>query len=111
MKYADRRLSPAAVIIGGDEFAAGTVTLKDLDLGRDAGRRASPTTPPGAPSAPARSPCRAPSWSPPSARIVDAARAVRLEPPVPAEALAAIRAPFVAFGERTALVDAPCCSR
>jgi len=34
MKYADRRLSPAAVIIGGDEFAAGTVTLKDLDLGR-----------------------------------------------------------------------------
>ena len=23
MKYADRRLSPAAVIIGGDEFAAG----------------------------------------------------------------------------------------
>jgi histidyl-tRNA synthetase len=35
MKYADRRFSPAAVIIGGDEFAAGTVTLKDLDLGRD----------------------------------------------------------------------------
>ena len=35
MKYADRRLSPAAVIIGGDEFAAGTVTLKDLDLGRE----------------------------------------------------------------------------
>ena len=34
MKYADRRLSPVAVIIGGDEFAAGTVTLKDLDLGR-----------------------------------------------------------------------------
>jgi len=34
MKYADRRLSPAAVIIGGDEFAAGTVTIKDLDLGR-----------------------------------------------------------------------------
>ena len=34
MKYADRRLSPAAVIIGGDEFAAGTVTVKDLDLGR-----------------------------------------------------------------------------
>ena len=34
MKYADRRLSPAAVIIGGDEFAAGTATIKDLDLGR-----------------------------------------------------------------------------
>ena len=34
MKYADRRLSPVAVILGGDEFAAGTVTLKDLDLGR-----------------------------------------------------------------------------
>jgi histidyl-tRNA synthetase len=35
MKYADRRLSPAAVIIGGDELAAGTVTIKDLDLGRE----------------------------------------------------------------------------
>src|ERR1700761_8052493 len=35
MKYADRRVSPAAVIIGGDEFAAGTVTIKDLDLGRE----------------------------------------------------------------------------
>ncbi len=34
MKYADRRLSPCAVIIGEDERAAGTVTLKDLDLGR-----------------------------------------------------------------------------
>ena len=34
MKYADRRLSPAAVIIGGDELANGTVTIKDLDLGR-----------------------------------------------------------------------------
>jgi histidyl-tRNA synthetase len=34
MKYADRRLSPAAVIIGEDEIAAGTVTVKDLDLGR-----------------------------------------------------------------------------
>jgi histidyl-tRNA synthetase len=34
MKYADRRMSPAAVIIGGDEIAAGTVTIKDLDLGR-----------------------------------------------------------------------------
>ncbi|WP_333585860.1 histidine--tRNA ligase [Phenylobacterium sp.] len=34
MKYADRRLSPAAVILGGDEIAAGQVTIKDLDLGR-----------------------------------------------------------------------------
>ncbi|MFN9925730.1 MAG: histidine--tRNA ligase [Phenylobacterium sp.] len=34
MKYADRRLSPAAVIIGDDELAAGAVTVKDLDLGR-----------------------------------------------------------------------------
>jgi histidyl-tRNA synthetase len=35
MKYADRRMSPAAVIIGDDERAAGMVTVKDLDLGRD----------------------------------------------------------------------------
>jgi len=34
MKYADRRMSPAAVILGGDELAAGAVTIKDLDLGR-----------------------------------------------------------------------------
>ena len=34
MKYADRRAAPAAVIVGGDEIAAGTVTIKDLDLGR-----------------------------------------------------------------------------
>uniref|UniRef100_UPI0025DCEA6F histidine--tRNA ligase n=1 Tax=uncultured Phenylobacterium sp. TaxID=349273 RepID=UPI0025DCEA6F len=34
MKYADRRLSPAAIIVGDDELAAGTVTIKDLDLGR-----------------------------------------------------------------------------
>lgn len=34
MKYADRRMSPAVVILGGDEIAAGTVTVKDLDLGR-----------------------------------------------------------------------------
>jgi histidyl-tRNA synthetase len=34
MKYADRRLSPAAVIMGGDEIAAGQATIKDLDLGR-----------------------------------------------------------------------------
>jgi histidyl-tRNA synthetase len=34
MKYADRRLSPAAVIVGSDEIARGVVTIKDLDLGR-----------------------------------------------------------------------------
>ncbi|MEO8926869.1 MAG: histidine--tRNA ligase, partial [Caulobacteraceae bacterium] len=34
MKYADRRLAPAAVILGQDEIAAGVVTVKDLDLGR-----------------------------------------------------------------------------
>jgi len=34
MKYADRRMAPAAVIVGDDERAAGTVTVKDLDLGR-----------------------------------------------------------------------------
>jgi histidyl-tRNA synthetase len=35
MKYADRRMAPAAVIIGEDELRAGVVTLKDLDLGRE----------------------------------------------------------------------------
>jgi len=34
MKYADRRHAPAAVILGGDEIAAGEVTIKDLDAGR-----------------------------------------------------------------------------
>jgi histidyl-tRNA synthetase len=34
MKYADRRGAPVAVILGGDEIAAGTVTIKDLDAGR-----------------------------------------------------------------------------
>jgi histidyl-tRNA synthetase len=34
MKYADRRLAPAAIIMGGDERASGQVTIKDLDLGR-----------------------------------------------------------------------------
>lgn len=33
LKYADRRASPVAVILGGDERAAGTVTVKDLRLG------------------------------------------------------------------------------
>ena len=35
MKYADRRMSPAAIMLGGEEIAAGTVTIKDLDLGRE----------------------------------------------------------------------------
>lgn len=34
MKYADRRTSPAAIIIGEDELKSGSVTIKDLDLGR-----------------------------------------------------------------------------
>ena len=34
MKYADRRLAPAAVMLGEDEIAAGQVTIKDLDHGR-----------------------------------------------------------------------------
>jgi len=34
MKYADRRNAPVAILLGGDEIAAGTVTLKDLDAGR-----------------------------------------------------------------------------
>ena len=35
MKYADRRMSPAAVIIGSNEREQGTATVKDLDLGRE----------------------------------------------------------------------------
>jgi len=38
MRYADRRFSPAAVIVGGDERAANQVTIKDLDLGRELAR-------------------------------------------------------------------------
>jgi len=34
MKYADRRGSPAAVLLGGDEIGQGRVTIKDLDAGR-----------------------------------------------------------------------------
>jgi histidyl-tRNA synthetase len=34
MKYADRRGSPAAIIMGGDEIENGTLTIKDLELGR-----------------------------------------------------------------------------
>jgi histidyl-tRNA synthetase len=36
MKYADRRNAPVAILLGGDEIAAGQVTLKDLDAGRAA---------------------------------------------------------------------------
>ena len=33
MKYADRRGAPAVVIVGEDERAKGTVTIKDLVVG------------------------------------------------------------------------------
>jgi len=33
MKYADRRSSPAVVIVGTDEIEKGTVTIKDLEIG------------------------------------------------------------------------------
>jgi histidyl-tRNA synthetase len=35
IKYADRRGLPAVVIAGSDELAQGTVSIKDLDLGRE----------------------------------------------------------------------------
>ena len=35
LKYADRKGSPVAIIAGGDEFAAGTVSIKNLVLGAD----------------------------------------------------------------------------
>ena len=35
IKYADRRGLPAVVIAGEDELTAGTVSIKDLDLGRE----------------------------------------------------------------------------
>jgi histidyl-tRNA synthetase len=38
MKYADKRMSPIAVIEGGDERAKGVVTLKDLQLGAEQAR-------------------------------------------------------------------------
>lgn len=41
LKYADRRGAPVAVIAGGDEFAAGTVSLKDLVAGAEAAQGAS----------------------------------------------------------------------
>lgn len=33
MKYADRRNSPAVVMVGSDELEKGTVTIKDLEMG------------------------------------------------------------------------------
>jgi histidyl-tRNA synthetase len=38
MKYADRRGSPAVVIVGGDERAKGVVTIKDLKAGAEAAK-------------------------------------------------------------------------
>lgn len=35
LRYADKRGAPVAIIVGGDELAAGTVTLKDLKLGAE----------------------------------------------------------------------------
>jgi histidyl-tRNA synthetase len=103
MKYADRRLSPAAVIIGGDEFAAGTVTIKDLDLGRElasgvADNAAWRAERPGTVHRAARRVgLRHPE---------DRGRpVVRVEPPVPAQALAAIRAALATAGAEP--VDAP----
>ncbi|MCX8508694.1 MAG: ATP phosphoribosyltransferase regulatory subunit, partial [Rhodobacteraceae bacterium] len=40
LKYADKRLSPVAIIQGGDEAAKGTVILKDLYLGAEIARNA-----------------------------------------------------------------------
>ncbi len=38
MKYADARNAPAVVIVGGDERAAGIVTIKDLKAGAEAAK-------------------------------------------------------------------------
>ena len=54
MSYADQRLSPAAVILGEDEIAAGQVTVKDLDLGRELAAGVADNDEPGARSVPAR---------------------------------------------------------
>lgn len=35
LKYADRRSSPAAIMAGDDELATNSITIKDLDLGRE----------------------------------------------------------------------------
>jgi histidyl-tRNA synthetase len=44
MKYADRRFAPAVVMLGEDEIKAGTVTIKDLDLGRQLAAKVSDNT-------------------------------------------------------------------
>ncbi len=78
--------SPPAIMLGGDEIAAGTVTVKDLDLGRELasehrrqrrleGRAARPAD---------RS--RAASWSRRSSTILEGL-IVRLERSIPTEAL------------------------
>jgi histidyl-tRNA synthetase len=38
MKYADRRGSPAVVIVGGNEREKGVVTIKDLNAGAAAAK-------------------------------------------------------------------------
>jgi histidyl-tRNA synthetase len=35
LKYADKRRSPAAVIVGAEEFGGGTVVVKDLTRGKE----------------------------------------------------------------------------
>jgi histidyl-tRNA synthetase len=39
VKYADKRNSPAVVIAGGDEFAKGEVSVKDLKLGAELAKK------------------------------------------------------------------------
>jgi ATP phosphoribosyltransferase regulatory subunit len=97
MKYADRRMAPAAIMLGGDEIAAGTVTIKDLDLGRQlasgvadnaawkAERPGQQTIPRGDLVAAVR-------------KIIAGWRPMRLERSIPTSALDAIRAPFLAAG-------------
>lgn len=40
LKYADKRGAPAAVIVGGDELANGTVSIKNLRLGAEVAKNA-----------------------------------------------------------------------
>ena len=104
MKYADRRFSPAAVILGGDELAAGQVTIKDLDLGRALASKVSDNAAwREEPARPGQRAARRAGGDRPAHRRVGA---MILEPPVPADVLAAIRAPF-ADGWARPLVDAP----
>ena len=35
LKYASKRNAPAAIIVGEDEIASGTVTIKNLKLGKE----------------------------------------------------------------------------